>query len=70
MWAYEGTANISAIDWSDPVGSSFAGTLSDVLFREVTLDVDEMPVLVPDGCSFTLSSFTWSETVSLAAGTE
>ncbi len=68
LWAYSGTASISAIDWSDPVGSEFAGSLSELLFREVTLGVDELPTLVADGCSFTLSSFSWSETVSLAAG--
>lgn len=68
FWAYQGSASISAIDWSTPEGSTFSGDLSQVLFREVTIDADELPTPVANGCSFTLANFSWSGTVSLASG--
>ncbi len=68
FWAYEGTATVSSIDWSEPEGSTFAGSLTDVLFREVTLDADELPIPVPEGCVFRLSRCAWDHTATSAAG--
>ena len=68
FWAYAGEAIVSSIDWTTPDGSTFAGSLTDILFREVTLDENELPVLVAEGCSFTMESFAWEHAVTVAGG--
>ena len=68
LLAYDGLATVTGIDWAVPVGSVFSGSLTDVLFREVTFDGSELPTPVPGGCAFTLSTFSWSEGVTVASG--
>lgn len=66
--AMSGTATVTAIDWVNPVGSTFAGTVTGATLVECEFDAEENPIPVPDGCQFSLSSFTWESELTLATG--
>ncbi len=66
--ATEGRGLVSGIDWATPEGSTFAGSLRDLRFEEVTFRSDETPLLVYQGCTFGVEEFDWSILLTLARG--
>jgi hypothetical protein len=64
--ATSGTATVSAIDWTNPVDSTFAGTVTGATLVECEFDADENPIPVPNGCQFSLASFSWDIAVTQA----